>query len=129
MDSAGIIWILFVLAMAVVPPLIESRLKKAAGKGNAMPVASSEEEEDPQPQRRAVVQRPLPSEVRPAVQPLPSAARVEKKPLDSIPQEEGECAVSHPEKTVPAGTGEPPLELDLEKMIIYSEILRPKFED
>ena len=127
MNAVGIIWTLFVLALAVVPALIESRLKKAAKKGTALPIPELNEPEPDYPRRSFT--RSLPSEGRMET----VNAHSVQTPLDTVPPgndpaQEGVCAVPHPgRKSAQEDTAVS--DIDLEKMIIYSEILKPKYED
>lgn len=127
MNAVGIIWTLLVLALAIVPALIESRLKKAAKKGTALPIPELNEPEPDYPRRSFT--RSLSSDRRMETVNVHSApAPLDTVPAGNDPAQEGVCAVPHPGRQ--ADREEAALsDIDLEKMIIYSEILKPKYED
>ncbi|MBO6082762.1 MAG: hypothetical protein J6P46_07050 [Bacteroidales bacterium] len=127
MNVVGIIWTLLLVGIAVIPAFIESRLKKAAKKGTALPIPEYDEPE-PEYARRSFT-RTLPSD-RKVETVHPHAG---KSPLDTVPPgddpaQEGVCAVPHPGRKV-VHEDAVLSDIDLEKMIIYSEILKPKYED
>ena len=120
MDPVGIIWTVFIIAMAVVPAMIEKRLKKAAKQA---PRPSATDAAEPvQPAVRRSVSKPLPSEAR-------LSEPASRRALDSVPVSEGECVLPHPSVPVVSEPEAEPVEIDPEKMIIYAEILKPKFDE
>ena len=117
-----ILMFLFPVVVAILDKRVKQR-KKAASAA-------------PRPQFPPISFNPAP---RPVVQPAPRPAPQESIPLESVPQEtpapafrpnlEGQRAIHREEKHAVASELAPKkLEIDKKKLILYSEILKPKFD-